>query len=120
MKGILVLILIAILGVAAYWTGLFGLLGGKTVFAKVYNETIQLTSSAPATVYKQISLPAPGTVNLTVVSHNPVEVQVINGTKTIDLGKGMRVSNVMYLSQNFTLVVKGLNSTATVYVVENY
>ncbi len=120
MKGILILVLIVVLGIVAYSTGLFGLLSGKTVFAKVYNETIQLTSSVPATVYKQVSLPAPGTVNLTVVSNNPVEVQIINGTKPVYLGQGTRVSNVLYLAQNFTLVVKGLNSTATVYVVETY
>lgn len=120
MRGLLVLLIVVIIGILAYSTGLFGLASGKITLAHLFNETITVSSSAQATVYREVTLPEPGLVNITVISGNPVSVNVINGTKTVDLGYGERVSAELNLARDFVLVIKDLNSTATVYVVEQY
>ena len=120
MRRLLVLLIVVVIGILAYSTGLFGLASGKVTLAHLFNETITVSSSAQATFYREVTLPEPGLVNITVISGNPVSVNVINGTKTVYLGYGEHVSAELKLAQDFVLVIKDLNSTATVYIVEQY
>ena len=117
MKGLI--LLIVLMGIVAflYFSGVFN---GHSAIQRIYNETVVITSSSPATVYKQVSVPTAGWVDITLSSNNPVVLELVNGTSTIYLGQGTSIHAREYLAGNFTLVLKNLNGVAEVQVVETY
>ena len=117
MKGIILLLVLMGVGAFLYFSGLFN---GHSAIQRVYNETVIVTSSTSATVYKQVSVPTAGWVDITLFSNNPVVLELVNGTSTIYLGQGTSIHAREYLAGNFTLVLKNLNGVAEVQVVETY
>ena len=117
MKGIILLLVLIGAGAFLYFSGVFN---GHSAFQRVYNETVTVTSSAPATVYKQVSLPTAGWVDITLSSKSPVVLELLNGTSTVYLGQGTSIHAREYLAGNFTLIIRNLSGLAEVQIVETY
>ena len=117
MKGIILLLILIAVGAFLYFSGVFN---GHSAFQRVYNETVTVASSTPATVYKQVSLPTAGWVDIALSSKNPVVLELLNGSSTVYLGQGTSIQAREYLTGNITLIIKDLNGLAEVQIVETY